>query len=141
MGPYSQAIKAGNLVFISGCIPLDPATKQVVPGEVEEQAKQALANLKAVVEASGSSTDKVAKTTVCSEIIPSSSWAYRICIQKKTAGVPPEHGPFRSYQHDLRRFLWLAQTRPILRRSSQTSSWSSIRDRGDCCRRIVARFG
>ncbi|EJD03497.1 YjgF-like protein [Fomitiporia mediterranea MF3/22] len=64
VGPYSQAIKAGNLVFLSGCIPVNPATSKVVEGGVEEQAKQALANLKAVVEASGSSIDKVAKTTV-----------------------------------------------------------------------------
>lgn len=64
IGPYSQAIKAGNLVFLSGCIPLDPESGQVVPGGIKEQATQALKNLKAVVEASGSSVDKVAKTTV-----------------------------------------------------------------------------
>ncbi|KAL5494829.1 hypothetical protein ACEPAF_4007 [Sanghuangporus sanghuang] len=64
VGPYSQAIKTGNLVFVSGCVPLSPSTGKVVEGGVEEHAKQALANLKAVVEASGSSVDKVAKTTV-----------------------------------------------------------------------------
>ncbi|KAH8119747.1 Endoribonuclease L-PSP/chorismate mutase-like protein [Phellopilus nigrolimitatus] len=64
VGPYSQAIKAGNLIFASGCIPLDPVSKKVVDGEIEAQAKQALANLKAVVEASGSTVDKIAKTTV-----------------------------------------------------------------------------
>ncbi|KAG9046016.1 hypothetical protein FS837_005203 [Tulasnella sp. UAMH 9824] len=64
IGPYSQAIKAGNLVFASGCIPLDPSTMQVVSGGIEEQTTQSLKNLKAVVEASGSSLSQVAKTTV-----------------------------------------------------------------------------
>ncbi|KAI5119716.1 hypothetical protein M0805_001430 [Coniferiporia weirii] len=64
VGPYSQAIKAGNLVFVSGCMPMDPTSKKIVDGEIEAQAKQALANLKSVVEASGSSLDKVVKTTV-----------------------------------------------------------------------------
>jgi reactive intermediate/imine deaminase len=64
IGPYSQAIKAGDLVFISGCIPLDPRTAQVVEGGIAEQTEQALKNLQAVVEASGSSVGKVVKTTV-----------------------------------------------------------------------------
>jgi len=64
IGPYSQAIKTGNLVFLSGCIPLDPTTTEVVPGGIEEQTAQSLSNLKAVVEASGSSLNQVAKTTV-----------------------------------------------------------------------------
>jgi len=64
IGPYSQAIKVGNLVFASGCIPLDPKTMEIVSGGIEEQTKQSLANLKAVVEASGSSVGQVAKTTV-----------------------------------------------------------------------------
>jgi len=51
-------------VFVSGCIPLDPITKEVVPGDVLAQTKQALKNLKNVVEASGSSVDKIVKTTV-----------------------------------------------------------------------------
>ena len=49
---------------MSGCIPLDPATMQIVSGGIEEQTKQALKNFKAVIEASGSSVDKVVKTTV-----------------------------------------------------------------------------
>ncbi|CAE6455172.1 unnamed protein product [Rhizoctonia solani] len=64
IGPYSQAIKAGGFVFASGCIPLVPATMQVVEGGVEQQTAQALANLKAVVTASGSEVSKVVKTTV-----------------------------------------------------------------------------
>ncbi|KAJ3574609.1 hypothetical protein NP233_g1644 [Leucocoprinus birnbaumii] len=64
IGPYSQAIKVGSLVFCSGCIPLNPETMQIVSGGVEAQAQQALDNLKAVVEASGSELGKVAKVTV-----------------------------------------------------------------------------
>lgn len=64
IGPYSQAIKAGNLVFISGCIPLDPKSMEIVAGGVEEQTEQALKNLRAVVEASGTEMGKVVKTTV-----------------------------------------------------------------------------
>ncbi|EDR15320.1 uncharacterized protein LACBIDRAFT_301440 [Laccaria bicolor S238N-H82] len=64
IGPYSQAIKVGDLLFCSGCIPLDASTMQVVEGGVVAQTEQALKNLKAVVEAGGSELGKVAKTTV-----------------------------------------------------------------------------
>ncbi|KAI5119715.1 hypothetical protein M0805_001429 [Coniferiporia weirii] len=62
--PYSQAIKAGNLLFVSGCVPLDKETMTVKAQGIEAQALQALTNLKAIVDASGSSLDKIAKTTV-----------------------------------------------------------------------------
>lgn len=64
IGPYSQAIKMGNLVYTSGQIPLNPATGQVVTGTAEVQTHQVLTNLKAVLEAAGTSFDKVIKTTV-----------------------------------------------------------------------------
>ncbi|KAH7338859.1 Endoribonuclease L-PSP/chorismate mutase-like protein [Rhizoctonia solani] len=64
IGPYVQAIKAGGFVFGSGCIPLVPSTMQVVEGGIEQQTAQALANLKAVVTASGSEVNKIVKTTV-----------------------------------------------------------------------------
>lgn len=64
IGPYSQAVKIGNFLFTSGQIPLDPTTGQVVYGPVDVQAHQVLTNLKAVLEAAGSSLDKVVKTTV-----------------------------------------------------------------------------
>ncbi|KAI0066725.1 translation initiation inhibitor [Artomyces pyxidatus] len=64
IGPYSQAIISPPFVFISGCLGFDPKTGAFVPGGVEEQAVQALKNLKAVVEASGSEVGKVVKTTV-----------------------------------------------------------------------------
>ena len=64
IGPYSQAIEANGLVFVSGQIPLDPATVAFVPGGVEAQAEQSLKNLKAVLEAAGCSLADVVKTTV-----------------------------------------------------------------------------
>jgi 2-iminobutanoate/2-iminopropanoate deaminase len=64
IGPYSQAIKAGGFVFASGQIPTDPRTGEFVAGGIAEQTEQVLKNLKAVLEASGSSLDQVVKTTV-----------------------------------------------------------------------------
>jgi 2-iminobutanoate/2-iminopropanoate deaminase len=64
IGPYSQAIRAGGFVFVSGQIPIDPATGQFVSGGVAEQTRQVFKNLSAVLEAAGSSLDKIVKTTV-----------------------------------------------------------------------------
>jgi 2-iminobutanoate/2-iminopropanoate deaminase len=64
IGPYSQAVQAGNLLFLSGQLPLQPETMQLVPGGITEQARQALGNAKAVLEAAGSGLDHVVKTTV-----------------------------------------------------------------------------
>ena len=64
VGPYSQAVKAGQFLFCSGQIPIDPATGQFVPGGVTEQAKQVLNNVKAVLEAAGYSLADVIKATV-----------------------------------------------------------------------------
>jgi 2-iminobutanoate/2-iminopropanoate deaminase len=64
IGPYSQAVKTGNLVFVSGQIPIDPATGEFVSSDVAEQSEQVLKNLKAVLEAAGSSLNNVVKTTV-----------------------------------------------------------------------------
>lgn len=64
IGPYSQAIKVGSFLFCSGQIPINPRTKQIVDGGIEEQTKMALENLKAVIEAGGSSLSNVVKTTV-----------------------------------------------------------------------------
>jgi 2-iminobutanoate/2-iminopropanoate deaminase len=63
IGPYSQGFTVGNLLFTSGQIPLDPATGEVSGQTVSEQAEQAIANLKAVLEAGGSSLARVVKTT------------------------------------------------------------------------------
>jgi 2-iminobutanoate/2-iminopropanoate deaminase len=64
VGPYSQAIAADGLLLLSGQIPLVPETGVLVPGEIEAQARQVLDNLTAVLEAGGSSLDRVLKTTV-----------------------------------------------------------------------------
>lgn len=64
VGPYSQAIKAGNLVFASGQIPLDPSTGELVSGDVKKATERSLENVKAILEAAGTSLDKVVKTTV-----------------------------------------------------------------------------
>ena len=64
IGPYSQAIEAGGFVFVSGQIPLIPATGELVEGSVEVQTARVLENLKAILEAAGSSLESVVKTTV-----------------------------------------------------------------------------
>lgn len=63
IGPYSQAMIAGNLVFTSGQIPLDPNTGEVVAGGIREQTERICENLKAVLEAAGTSAEHVIKTT------------------------------------------------------------------------------
>ena len=64
IGPYSQAIKSNGFVFASGQIPLDPAAMQVVEGGIREQTKRVMENLRAVLDAAGSSLERVVKTTV-----------------------------------------------------------------------------
>lgn len=64
IGPYSQAIQAGSLVFLSGQIPLDPNTGDMVPGGIEAQTRQVMNNLKAVLDAVGLNLDDLVKTTI-----------------------------------------------------------------------------
>ncbi len=64
LGPYSQALKVGELIFTSGQIPIDPATNTIEAVTIEDQTRQVILNLKAVLEAAGSSLGKVVKTTV-----------------------------------------------------------------------------
>lgn len=61
IGPYSQATRAGNMVFFSGQVPLDPATGNLVEGDITAQARQAFDNIKAVVDASGGSMDDIVR--------------------------------------------------------------------------------
>jgi 2-iminobutanoate/2-iminopropanoate deaminase len=63
IGPYSQAIKLGNLVFTAGQIPLDPATGQVVDGDIKAQTERVMKNVSAILDEAGSSISKVLKTT------------------------------------------------------------------------------
>ena len=64
IGPYSQAVRAGDLLFVSGQIPADPATGEIVEPTIQAQAKRSLENVKAILEAAGGSLDNVVKTTV-----------------------------------------------------------------------------
>ena len=64
IGPYSQAIRVGNLIFTSGQIPIDPATGSFVEGGIKEQTRQSLLNVKAVLNEAGTTMDHVIKTTV-----------------------------------------------------------------------------
>jgi 2-iminobutanoate/2-iminopropanoate deaminase len=64
IGPYSQAVVAGDLVFVSGQVPLDPASGEMVPGPFSNRVRQVLANVEAVLSAAGSGKDRVVKATV-----------------------------------------------------------------------------
>ncbi|AFK22363.1 RidA family protein [Pyrococcus sp. ST04] len=64
IGPYSQAIKAGNFLFIAGQIPIDPETGELVKGDIKEQTRRVLENIKAILEAAGYSLEDVVKVTV-----------------------------------------------------------------------------
>lgn len=64
IGPYSQAVRAGNLLFLSGQIPLDPNTGKMIEGGIAAQTRQVMLNLQAVLQAAGVSTDAVVKTTI-----------------------------------------------------------------------------
>ena len=64
IGPYSQGIKVGNLLFLAGQAAIDPKTNQMISGSIEEQTKQVLENLNAVLKASGMSMENVVNTTV-----------------------------------------------------------------------------
>ncbi|MGM0451245.1 MAG: RidA family protein [Pseudomonadota bacterium] len=64
IGPYSQAVKAGDTVYLSGQIPLEPATMELVPGGFEAQVKQVFENLKAVCEASGGTIQDLVKLNI-----------------------------------------------------------------------------
>jgi 2-iminobutanoate/2-iminopropanoate deaminase len=64
IGPYSQAIQVGNTVYISGQIPLDPNTAQMVEGGIESETKRVLENIKAIIKASGGEMTNIVKTTI-----------------------------------------------------------------------------
>ncbi len=64
IGPYSQAIKANGFVFVSGQIPIDPSTGELVQGSIVEATRQVMHNLTTIIETAGSSLDKVVKTTI-----------------------------------------------------------------------------
>ena len=64
LGPYSQAVKVGNLVFVSGQVPIDPATGELVEGGAPDQAEQCLKNIRAILEAAGMTMANIVRATV-----------------------------------------------------------------------------
>jgi len=91
IGPYSQAIRMGNLVFASGQIPLHPQTGEIVGETAAEQARQVLENLQAVLQAAGASLQHVVKTTIF--LTDLSQFA---AVNAVYAGFFPENPPARS---------------------------------------------
>ena len=86
-GPYSPGIKVGDLVFVSGQLPIDPATGVMTEGDIELQTKQVLDNLSAVLTAAGSSLTKLVKTTVY--LLSRSDWDAMNKIYRGYVGVVP----------------------------------------------------
>jgi 2-iminobutanoate/2-iminopropanoate deaminase len=64
IGPYSQAVKANGFIFVSGQIAIDPATQQLIQGDIQQQTERVMENLKGIVMAAGSTMEKVVRTTV-----------------------------------------------------------------------------
>ena len=64
IGPYSQAVRGGQFIFVSGQIPLDPVTQQIVDGDVRQQTERVLKNIAGILEAAGSSMDKIVRCGV-----------------------------------------------------------------------------
>jgi len=64
IGPYSQAVKAGEFIFVSGQLPIDPETGKLVGDNIKDQTRQSLENIKNILEAAGSSLDRIVKTVV-----------------------------------------------------------------------------
>ena len=88
IGPYSQGIKFGNLLFVSGQTPLNPATMKIAEGDVQCQAKQCLENIKGILEAAGTNIDNVLKSTVFIKDMNSFSKVNEIYAQYFTKNQP-----------------------------------------------------
>jgi 2-iminobutanoate/2-iminopropanoate deaminase len=88
LGPYSIAVQAGGFIFCSGQLGLDPATNELAPGGIESQTRQALTNLKHILEAAGSSLDNVVKTTVFLQDMAEFARMNTIYGEFFTAGFP-----------------------------------------------------
>lgn len=88
VGPYSQAVKAGGLLFVSGQIPIDPRTGEIERGDVARQTRRALKNMCAVLDAAGLSTSDVLKVTVCIRDIESFALMNEAYAEFFTASPP-----------------------------------------------------
>jgi 2-iminobutanoate/2-iminopropanoate deaminase len=86
--PYSQAIKANGLVFVSGQLSLRPGEKELAPGDIRAQTEQAFSNLAAILDAAGTSLDKVVKTTVFLQNLDDFSGMNEV-YAKKVGDTPP----------------------------------------------------
>ena len=91
IGPYSQAMQAGNLLFCSGQIALDPATQEFKAGTAAEEARLVLSNLQAVLKAGGSTPEKVLKTTIY--LVDMADWA---AVNEVYGEVFSDHKPARA---------------------------------------------
>jgi 2-iminobutanoate/2-iminopropanoate deaminase len=89
IGPYSQAIVAGDLVFTSGQIPLDPKTQEMVKGDVRAQAERVMENLRSVLDAAGASFGQVVKTTIFLVDLNADFAAVNEVYGKRFTGSPP----------------------------------------------------
>ena len=89
IGPYSQAIVSGDLVFTSGQIPLDPKTQEMVKGDVRTQAERVMENLRSVLEAAGASFGQVVKTTIFLVDLNADFAVVNEVYGKRFAGSPP----------------------------------------------------
>ncbi len=88
VGPYSQAVRAGDFLFVSGQIPIDPSSGELVKGDFREAVKRVMENLKAIVEAAGASIDDVVKVTVYIRDI-SKFHEFNEVYSEYFKGVPP----------------------------------------------------
>lgn len=88
IGPYSQGVRAGNFVFVSGQIPIDPKTGEFPAGGIEEQAKQSLENLKAILAVEGYTMEDVVKTTVLLDDINDFAAANKVYAEYFTKDCP-----------------------------------------------------
>ena len=88
IGPYSQAIEAGDFVFVSGQIPIDPATGSLVTGDVAAQTERVMRNLGAILEAAGSSLDRAVKATIYLKDLKDFEAVNRV-YAKSFTGDPP----------------------------------------------------
>jgi 2-iminobutanoate/2-iminopropanoate deaminase len=89
IGPYSQAIVSGDLVFTSGQIPLDPKTQEMVKGDVRAQAERVMENLRSVLDAAGASFGQVVKTTIFLVDLNADFAAVNEVYGKRFTGSPP----------------------------------------------------
>src|SRR4051812_44144375 len=87
--PYSQAIRANGLVFVSGQLALRPGEKELIPGGIAEQTEQVLANLRAILEAAGSGLEHLVKTTVFLQSLDNFAGMNEVYARHRGAAPPP----------------------------------------------------